>query len=203
LVNQGDISEQERDKYTRIVETRGRALNRLVQDFYDLSRLDEGEYQLEKAWIDVNNICLELLAVTYDDFAGMDMEVDIKLLSKAPKVFADRNAVDRVFANILGNIKKHGKDKLVVASRIEGRSLILSFENGSGALSRHELERVFERSYALSDSRTNENTGLGLSICKALLNKMGHDIAAFYHEGRFTIDIIFNLESEENSDEKK
>jgi signal transduction histidine kinase len=199
LINQSGISEQERENYMRIVEIRARALKRLIEDFYDLSRIDEGEYQFENTWLDINNICLESLAMAYDDFANMGMEVDINLPSKAPKVFADKNAVGRVFENILGNIKKHGKDKLVVSGKIEGSSLELSFENGSVALSQHELERVFERSYTLSDSRTNENTGLGLSICKALLNKMGHDIEASYHEGCFTITTLFSLRNEESS----
>jgi signal transduction histidine kinase len=202
LLDEGGIPEQEQARYTQIVEARARALNRLVEDFYDLSRLDEDEYQLNNAWIDVNAICLELLAVAYDDFVGMGIKVEIDLISKAPKVFADRNAVCRVFENILGNVRKHGKDILLVSGKVADRSLILSFENGSDALPQHGLERVFERSYALKDSRTHANTGLGLSICKALLNKMGHGIEASYHKHRFAVRINFNLQSRENIDEE-
>jgi signal transduction histidine kinase len=194
LVNQDGVSEQDREKYMRIIEARSRALNRLIGDFYDLSRMDEGEYRLENAWVDVNKICLELLSAVYDDFINMGMEVEIDLLSNAPKILADANAIHRVLENVLGNIKKHGKDQLIVTGEVGERSLVLSFENGSAYRSERELERIFERSYTMSDSRANENTGLGLSICKTLLNQMGHDIEASYREDRFAINIIFNLE---------
>jgi signal transduction histidine kinase len=194
LINQGGLPAPERERYARIAETRARALNRLIQDFYDLSRIDEGEYRFECEWIDANQRCLELIAAAYDNFTNIGISVSVDLPAMAPKVFADRGAVTRVFENVLGNVIKHGKDSLDVMGRLENRAFILSFENGCAAMSERGLERVFERSYTLSDSRSNENTGLGLSICKALLNKMGHDVEASYRDGRFTIDVTFDLE---------
>jgi signal transduction histidine kinase len=197
LINRSSISEAERTNYMRIVETRARSLQRLIQDFYDLSRLDAGEYQFDNTWLDVNRICLELLAALYDDFENMGVQADIDLLHEVPKVFADKTAVNRVFENVFGNVKKHGRDKLIVTSKIENGSLVTTVKNGSDVLTASEIERVFERSYTSNSSRADENTGLGLSICKTLLNKMGHEIKAAYHEGYFTISIIWNLESEE------
>jgi signal transduction histidine kinase len=197
LINQGGLSAEERANCLRIVETRSRGLNRLIRDFYDLSLLDEDEYRFENAWIDVNQMCLELLAAAYDDLAALGISADVRLLPKAPKVFVDRDAVNRVYGNLLENVKKHGRDMLRVSSETENGALVVTFENGADFPEDREIDRVFERTYTSSGSRSDENTGLGLAICKTLLNKMGHGIAAAYHEGRFSIKIIWHLESEE------
>lgn len=193
LIGQGKATAEEQAGYMRIIEARSRALYRLVQDFYDLSRLDEGEYQFDSAWIDVSEMCLESLAAAYDGFAALGMQVDVGLLPKAPKVFADRNAVDRVYENLLGNARKHGREVLRISSAMEGGAFAMRFENGSEPMKKGEIEQVFERSYTSNKSRANENTGMGLAICKALLDGMGHEIAAAYSGGYFSIKIIWQL----------
>jgi len=188
-----DLSEQERHIYLSIIMERARLLQRLILDFYDLSRLDEGEYQFTLIPVDVNKICLELLAQTYDDFERVGIVVNSELLPSVPAVIADENAMVRVINNILQNVRRYGKGKLDVASRLENQSLVMSFSNGSAPLTNQELSKIFERSYTLSWSRDSGSTGLGLAICKALIGKMGHEINAVYQNGIFTVQIIYHL----------
>lgn len=197
LLESPGLSEQERHTYLAVVSERARLLQRLILDFYDLSRLDEGEYQMTPAWIDVNRLCRELLAQTYDDFEAAGITVDSRLLESAPAVIADENAMVRVIGNILQNARRYGKEKLDVESRIEYPSLILSFSNGSAPITPQELAKIFDRSYTLSTSRDNGSTGLGLAICKSFLTRMGHTISAGYSGGMFTIRICLKLESED------
>ncbi|MFC3745224.1 sensor histidine kinase [Paenibacillus sp. GCM10012306] len=204
MLIQNKATDQEKSHYLRIVEKRARALHRLIWDFYDLSRLDEGEYALESTLIDVNEIGLNLLAEVYDDFESSGFQVDVSLPPAAPKVIADANAVHRVIENVLQNAKKHGKNKLRVDSKVESGSIVMSFANESEFITKQELSHVFDRSYTTSSSRTNDSTGLGLSICQSLLTQMGHNITADYTDGIFIITIIWNIESEEyNNDEAK
>lgn len=197
LLDHPDLSEQERHTYLAIVLGRARLLQRLILDFYDLSRLDGGEYQFALEPVDVNKICRELLAQTYDDFETAGITVNSELLPSAPAVIADENAMARVIGNVLQNVRRYGKEKLLVADRIENQSLVLAFSNGSAPLTPSELAKIFERSYTLSMSRDNGSTGLGLAICKALLMQMGHSISADYSDGTFTINIYLKFESEE------
>ncbi|WP_042350919.1 sensor histidine kinase [Bacillus massiliigorillae] len=197
LLENPNLSESERQRYLTIVLERTRLLNRLILDFFDLSRLEEGEYKLELMPVDVNKVCRELLAQTYEDFEAAGINVDSELLSSAPTVIVDENAMVRVINNVLQNALRYGKEKLNVASRIENQSLVLSFSNESTSLTPQELAKIFERSYAVSPSRDNGSTGLGLSICKALLVSMGHTISADYSAGMFTIHMYLKLESED------
>ncbi|OBZ19349.1 hypothetical protein A8L34_07520 [Bacillus sp. FJAT-27264] len=202
MLNQDKANDQDKASYLRIVEKRARSLHRLIADFYDLSRLDEGEYALESTLIDVNEIGLNLLAEVYDDFESSGFQVEASLPPTAPKVVADANAVHRVIENLLQNAKKHGKNKLWVDSKVESDSIVMSFSNECEIITKQELSHVFDRSYTTNSSRTNDSTGLGLSICKTLLTQMGHNIKADYAEGTFTITIIWNIEGEEYNNEE-
>jgi len=197
LLDNTELSEAERQAYLSIVQERARSLQRLILDFYDLSRLDEGEYQFVLIPMDINKLCLELLAQVYDDFEMAGIMINTDLLPTATKVIADESAVIRVVNNILQNVKRYGHESLDITSRIENDSLVLSFSNRSEPLSSTELSRVFERSFVASSSREDGSTGLGLSICKALLMQMGHSISATYHEGVFITTIYWKMESEE------
>ncbi|GAA3410664.1 HAMP domain-containing sensor histidine kinase [Paenibacillus hodogayensis] len=197
LLNNPDLTEQERQSYLLIVQERARSLQRLILDFYDLSRLDEGEYQFLMLPLDVNKICLELLAQFYEDFETAGIAINTELLPVGSTVIADESAVIRVINNILQNVRRYGHERLDVTSRIENESLVLSFSNGSKPLKSNELARVFERSFTASSSRENGSTGLGLSICKALLMQMGHSISADYAAGVFTTTIYWNRGREE------
>lgn len=198
LINQDDLSDSERSKYLHIVESRARSLQRLIGDFYDLSRLDENEYRFDCAWIDVNRMCLDSIAVLYDDFINAGLSVDVDLPAGAPKVFADEKAVDRIFNNVFDNVVKHGVDRLIVSSRVENSRLVITVKNKSAVMVESEVKQLFERSYTVGASRSNESTGLGLAICKTLLEKMGHEITAEYRARFFSISIFFALEGEKS-----
>ena len=193
LINSGQISEGEREKYLTIIEARAKSLQRLILDFYDISRMDEGSYQMQIQPIDVNGCCLELLAEVYDSFVQEGVVIEANLLPEAPKVLADYAAVQRVYENLLQNVKKHGSSKLTVTSKLTENALLVSISNDSPYISNEQLTRIFERSYTTTRSRTDGNSGLGLTICKTLIEKMGHEIYATYQNGIFTVQIKFHL----------
>jgi signal transduction histidine kinase len=193
LLENPDLPEQERQAYVAIVRERARALQRLILDFYDLSRLDEESYQFLLESVDVNKLCRELLAQAYDDFEAAGMTVTSELLPSAPSVIADEGALARIMSNLLQNARQHGQENLKVSSSLEDQWLVMTFSNGSEPVDEQELKKLFERSYTLSKSRDKGGTGLGLTICRALIENMGHEIQASYQNGCFTIELHFGI----------
>lgn len=193
LINTSELGETERQRYLSIIETRAKSLHRLLLDFYDLSRMEEGSYQLQMEPMDVNGCCLELLAELYDDLenAGIDLEVD--LLENAPSVPADWAAVRRIYENLFQNAKKYGNGRLWVSSSLTENNLMLSVSNTCPYLSPKQLSKMFDRSHTVSQSRTEGSTGLGLAICKGLIEKMGHEINLTYQDGVFTVQITYHI----------
>lgn len=193
LINSADVTPEERQRYLLIVENRARSLQRLLVDFYDLSRVSDGSLPLQAEAMDVNGFCLELLAELYDDLERSGVEVHAALLPSAPPVSADRAALRRIYENLFQNAAKHGTGKLWVASRVEADRLLLTVANSCAPIGPEQLEKMFDRSYTASRSRSEGNTGLGLAICKSLIEAMGHQITLDHKDGIFTVRIAFHL----------
>lgn len=141
----------------------------------------------------MNGCCLELLAELYNDLEQAGMKLEVDLLPDAPKVLADWAAVRRIYENLFQNAKKHGQGSLWISSRLVSNGLLLSVSNPCSYISPEQFSRMCDRSYTMSKSRAEGNTGLGLAICKRLAEKMGREIDLTYQDGIFTVQITFHL----------
>ncbi len=145
---QGDTLDQEqRERYLQVVEGRARVLQELITAFYDLSRIEGGEYPLEIQPVDLRRRLEPLLASFYDDFQQAGFQVEVSLEDNLPPVLADPGAVTRVLTNLLSNALKHGSQSLSIRLEREGDCLVTAFSNDAPHLTQEDLPRVFERFY--------------------------------------------------------
>lgn len=191
---QGDTLDQEqRERYLQVVEGRARVLQELITAFYDLSRIEGGEYPLEIQPVDLRRRLEPLLASFYDDFQQAGFQVEVSLEDNLPPVLADPGAVTRVLTNLLSNALKHGSQSLSIRLEREGDCLVTAFSNDAPHLTHEDLPRVFERFYTGDQMRTGQNTGLGLAIVKALAQRMGHTAFAQLENGVFTVGVRWHM----------
>lgn len=191
---QGDTLDQEqRERYLQVVEGRARVLQELITAFYDLSRIEGGEYPLEIQPVDLRRHLEPLLASFYDDFQQAGFQVEVSLEDNLPPVLADPGAVTRVLTNLLSNALKHGSQSLSIRLEREGDCLVTDFSNDAPHLTQEDLPRVFERFYTGDQMRTGQNTGLGLAIVKALAQRMGHTAFAQLENGVFTVGVRWHM----------
>lgn len=191
---QGDTLDQEqRERYLQVVEGRARVLQELITAFYDLSRIEGGEYPLEIQPVDLRRRLEPLLASFYDDFQQAGFQVEVSLEDNLPPVLADPGAVTRVLTNLLSNALKHGSQNLSIRLEREEDCLVTAFSNDAPHLTQEDLPRVFERFYTGDQMRTGQNTGLGLAIVKALAQRMGHTAFAQLENGVFTVGVRWHM----------
>ena len=191
LLEDPNLPEEERREYLTIIENRSRALQSLITSFYDLSRLEGGEYPLEQAPVNLHASLSGLLASFYNDFMdkGFDMTVDLE--EGLPPVLADEGAVFRVFTNLIRNALDHGCGKMEVRLFREGESVVSLFRNETADLMEEDVPHVFDRFFTSDKMRTGRNTGLGLAIVKALADRMGCRITADLENGCFALRIFW------------
>ena len=193
LLEQEELSPEKRREYFRVVEGRARTLQTFIGAFYDLSRIEGGELPLEREKVDLARALSDQLAAAYAQIeeAGLDMEVDVA--DGLPPVWADSGAVARIFSNLLTNALRHGSGTLSVRLYREGGVLVSAFSNPADGLTAEDADHVFERFYTADKMRTGQSTGLGLAIVKALAERMGHTAAARWEDGRFTVEVRWNV----------
>ena len=183
------LSQEERREYLSVVESRARALQSLITSFYDLSRLEGGEYPLRREPVDLHASLSGLLASFYSDFTERGFDMDVELAGGLPPAWADPGAVLRVFTNLLRNALDHGEGRMSIRLYREGDWLVSSFANQTGELTAEDVPHVFDRFFTSDKMRTGRNTGLGLAIVKALADRMGCALRAELAGGVFTLRV--------------
>ena len=170
------LSPEERREYLSIVQGRARALQSMIVSFYDLSRLEGGEYPLSRERVDLYHVLSELVAEFYNDFGGFDMTVELRegLLA----VTAEPAGVLRVFTNLIRNALEHGRRRMSILLYQEGDAVVSVFANDAPGLTPEDVAHVFDRFFTADKMRTGQSTGLGLAIVKALVERMGHTVTA-------------------------
>lgn len=198
LLKDDSLPAAERDEYLTIVERRGKALQELIGGFYDLSRLESGEYPLQAAPVNLHHVLCSLLAMFYQDFGQRGFEVEVELDENVPPVPGDEAAVTRVFTNLMQNILAHGTKQAAVRMWVEDadaagdgcggdgngnggcgrRAVVTEISNVTEDITEEALPHVFDRFFTADEMRTGQNTGLGLTIAKQFVEQMGHEIQA-------------------------
>ena len=196
-----DLDEKQQD-FVETIQTSSTSLLRIVNDVLDLSKIEAGMLDLERAPFEVRHVIGGALSAVTQQAAAKGVVLKAELADDVPTtVVGDAGRVQQVLANLLTNAVKF-TDEGTVRIRV-GRpagspsgSEVVSFavEDSGVGIAPDRLDAVFEE-YVQADastSRTHGGTGLGLAICRRLVEAMGGELTATSAPGqgsvfRFTI----------------
>lgn len=192
LLEDPAVDEIRRKEYLTVIEGRARVLQGLIASFYDLSRLEAGEYPMAWERVDLREVIGELLAAFYDELESR-FQVTVELSEDLPPVYGDRTAMTRIYSNLIRNALEHGSETFSVYAGEEGGEVVTRFTNGGAELSEAELPHVFDRFFTSDQTRSGRNTGLGLAIVKALAERMKGRAEAGLEKGRFFVKLSWKI----------
>ncbi|TCZ78410.1 HAMP domain-containing histidine kinase [Paenibacillus albiflavus] len=124
--------------------------------------------------IDVSELLTQYLFTYYDELHKKHLSLEIHI-QEQQSIITDETILQRIFQNILGNILKYGYRKVLISLEAQQDQLIIQFTNGIAA-SIENADRLYQRFVTEDPSRSNKNTGLGLSIVKELVKAMDGEI---------------------------
>lgn len=189
LVEENSLTPEQRREYLAVIRSRAATLQTLITSFYDLSRIEGGQWQLEREPVDLARELADQLAAAYEQLEQAGLQVSVKIADGLPPVWGDRNGVVRVLSNLLTNAYRHGTGTLEARLYREGDHVVSAFSNDAPGMTDEDVERVFERFYTVDRMRTGQNAGLGMAIVKALAERMGGQVSARLEDGRFTAQV--------------
>lgn len=193
LMEDKDISEDEKRQYLDVVKRRTKSLQMLISGFYDLSRLDSNEYELELRLVNLSNILCDIIASFYNDFINNGVEPSIDIDDKSGEVIGNENAVRRVFSNLIQNMLRYGKNNVFISLKKSDDFIITVFRNDAYGLTKEDASHLFERFFRANRARNGKGTGLGLAIAKRLVEKMGHSISSELKDNKLSIIIKWKV----------
>ena len=172
-------------RYLSLIENRVEAMKQLTEELFRYSViLSTGELVLET--VCVNGVLEESIAAFYGVLTNRGIQPEIHITENRIDRQLNREALGRVFSNILNNALKYSDGDLSITLRDNGEII---FSNTASALNEVQVGKLFDRFFTVEAAR-NSN-GLGLSISKNLVEQMGGSISAEINKKRLSIIVRF------------
>ncbi len=170
-------------------------LSKLVDDLQTLAMSDAGALNIQKEPMDLSDLVLQCVDSFHDRLARRDISVDLQI-TDAIHITADQRRLRQLLLNLLENthryVQQGGKVNIVLGRTAE--TIDLTLEDSGPGLKSDQIERLFERFYRVEGgrSRSGGGSGLGLSICKNIVEAHGGSISANHSPlGGLKIRVLF------------
>jgi signal transduction histidine kinase len=175
------LSAAERADYLAVIDRNAGRLLRLVEDLLFVAQMDEGRFVLDKTEFDLVGVLAEAVEAARPLADKRQIELRDQSETKL-QLLGDRDRVGQVIDNLLSNALKFTPEGGVITidvARSNGNARLVVSDTGVGMRS-DEIRHLFERFYR-TDAATEQavqGSGLGLSICKAIVEAHGGAITA-------------------------
>ena len=191
-ISMAKLAPEKESVYLDIIERRSKALQSLVEQFYELSMIEDSLIELVLEPIDVTAVLTNCLLGHYALFEKKGIEPEASLPEQSILIISNVEALERIFQNLLQNALKFASHSIALSLTENDTNCVFTISNDSQDLSESDMEHLFERFYKADKSRIGGNTGLGLYIVKLLLEKTQGSVGSVKLEnGRFAIEISF------------
>ena len=182
LVAGPHLEESQRTELAESIVDESERLNRLVANLLDLTRLESHAIQLQKELQPIE----EVVGVTLARMERLlrDHHVTSLIADDLPPVAIDGLLMQQVLTNLLDNAAKYSPPgtEIELIGRHAGRQLILEIADRGPGLPAGEERLIFEKFHRVAGN-TRAGTGIGLTICRCIVELHGGTIAAENREG--------------------
>jgi signal transduction histidine kinase len=178
--------DQTRLDFLRIIDDEADRLRELIDNLLDSSRLESGTLSMMREPTRLAALIRDTAARAQAMYPAMDLAVEVEV--DLPPLMADSTRIAQVIDNLLSNANKYAPSARVVVRLLPqpGGALIEVEDNGEGIPPEH-VAHLFERFYRVpSNSRSTRGTGLGLYICRKIVEAHGGEIGVKSEIGKGT-----------------
>lgn len=198
LLDDDEVSYENRQKYLKIIESRAISLSSLIEDFYTVSSIDSLDYPYNLTTISLSEILRAQIAAYYVELEKRYSTIEVDIVESPCYMISDRTSLQRIFSNLIKNALSYGIDTIRISLKENESSYKIEFSNSLYEnADKNIANKIFERNYSVNWASSSKSTGLGLSIAKSMTEKMGGSIGAEVIDDMLVFSIEF--EKTENS----
>lgn len=163
------------------------ALKQLVEELFRYTTIISDTENSVYTETVINNVLEDCISSYYAIFKEKGITPNINLCEQKIVRSVDKTALLRIFNNVIDNAIKYSEGDLTISLFENGK---IVFSNHTSDLNEIQIGKLFDRFYTVNTAR--KSTGLGLSIAKALIEKMDGNISADYSNNVLSIIIKLN-----------
>ena len=174
-------------RYLKIIRGRTEIMKQLTEELFRYSVFTSVSDGTPSEPVILNSALEESLSAMYTSLKAGHITPSLTMPDVKVKRMLNRNALSRIFGNIISNAVKYSDGDLEITLEENGR---ITFSNHAEKLDEIQVGRLFDRFYTV-ETASSGSTGLGLSIARALTEQMGGSIDAEYEDGMILIHVHF------------
>jgi CheY-like chemotaxis protein len=211
MIQDDDLSENEKDEYIRFINQSAERLMNTINDLVEISQIQAGQLKLTTKEININELTDELFDKFKKDLdkKGLKFIIHNKLPLNVLVINTDCLKLMTILSNLIGNaIKFTKKGSIILDIDYKGDYFEFSIKDSGIGIPKSKQPLIFERFNQIDSSSTRqyEGLGLGLSITKSYVEVLGGRIWLESEEGNgttFYFTIPNSFQTEELIEEKK
>ena len=192
----------EKQQYLQSIDNATERLTDLVNHLLDMSRLDAGMLRMEKYPTRVSDLLKK--AVTEASLTRKDHNIGLTTSNRLPTVSLDPRRIRQVVDNLIDNACKYSPEGtgVIVSAGRKGKELVISVTDHGVGIPESETGKIFNRMHRLEQKLAKDpgGLGLGLSLCKGLVEAHGGRIWVESREGKGST-FYFSLPSDSRAEE--
>ena len=174
-------------RYLKIIRGRTEIMKQLTEELFRYSVFTSVSNGTPSEPVILNNALEESISALYTALKESHIAPSINMPDVKVKRMLNRNALSRIFGNIISNAVKYSDGDLEITLDENG---MITFANHSDKLDEILVGRLFDRFYTV-ETASSGSTGLGLSIARAVTEQMGGSITAEYQSGMILVHVHF------------
>jgi len=178
LMASDQLDEATRKELAGSIYSQAQRLNRLLRNLLDTTRVETGAIKPKKDWQSIEEIVGAVLSQLDKELSGRIVVTEIP--EDLPLVLLDDTLIEQLLVNLLDNANKYASlDKAItIWAKAEPDHLLVGVDSGGIILPQDDLDRLFRKFFRGSNSGATYGTGLGLAVCKAIVEMHGGKISA-------------------------
>lgn len=194
-IEDGMVDEQTHRRYLEQMSLNIRSLGNLIEDLFELSRLEAGDIQWSMQQVRLDQLVEETVEAVVAQADAKRIEVRADVPEDLAPARANPEKLQRVLFNLIQNAIRHtpADGSVTVAASVSGRAIQVEVHDTGEGIGEADRSRVFEPFYrgGSEGPRTRKGAGLGLTICRAIVEAHGGRIWLAESDGgtriRFTV----------------
>jgi signal transduction histidine kinase/sugar lactone lactonase YvrE len=165
-----------------IIVSEGLRLTELINNVLDITKMEEGKIEWKKETVSIASVLESAREATAGLFENKPLKMMVEVKEPLPDIQGDRDRLVQVFINLISNaVKFTEKGTLTCRAWCSEKEICISVTDTGIGIAQEDLPTLFEKFKQVSDTlkTTQKGTGLGLPICKQIVE---------YHGGKITVE---------------
>jgi len=174
-------TQEQKNKYTDTIIKSSHQILNIINDLLDIASIEAGQIKIKEVAIDLSEICDDIINLLRPEAKkkNIDLKSSKHHLDITESVLTDNFRLKQILENLINNaIKFTNKGSVELKCHKKDKYIVFSVSDTGIGIPMNEQNKIFERFRQVESSEydASEGNGLGLSICKGLIERMGGEI---------------------------